>query len=389
MKDQPYLSFSLGDRKYSLHTTYLEEMFPLPEITLLPTVSQDIIGILNVRGNIIPILDPKLSLGLEPTPYKPTDSIIVLKQSQLQVGLIVNNIGALETFSTTDIDPTDARLQEQQSKARRKDMIAGKIQFSESAEPTVDPEPFWLLNEPEKWLRYVEIQQLISIAGALEDVEAAAASDPAPATAMENSEGTQPLVFCPEAKPEERVIFQQRAQELKKSLATEKAEALSTLAIVAIEDKYFGVDLALVQEFAELQTINPIPCCPPHIVGNMNLRGNILTLIDIREILGQETNVAIHPSLAKPLASPSSKMKAMVVEINNTVAGILVKDVLEAMFPFNTQDQIPLSAEDETDGDAPADPYLQSKIPYGSDTIGVLNLPKLFSQGELIVEEVV
>jgi purine-binding chemotaxis protein CheW len=48
----------------------------------------------------------------------------------------------------------------------------------------------------------------------------------------------------------------------------------------------FGVDVGLVQEIVRLQTITPVPLSPPEIAGLINLRGEVLTAIDLRTRLG-------------------------------------------------------------------------------------------------------
>lgn len=48
----------------------------------------------------------------------------------------------------------------------------------------------------------------------------------------------------------------------------------------------FGVDVALVQEIVRLQTITPVPLSSPEIRGLINLRGEVLTAIDLRTRLG-------------------------------------------------------------------------------------------------------
>ena len=48
----------------------------------------------------------------------------------------------------------------------------------------------------------------------------------------------------------------------------------------------FGVDVALVQEIVRLQTITPVPLSAPEITGLINLRGEVLTAIDLRTRLG-------------------------------------------------------------------------------------------------------
>ncbi|MEL6814394.1 MAG: chemotaxis protein CheW [Cyanobacteria bacterium J06598_3] len=377
MKEQPYLTFLLNQRRYSISSEYLDEMLPLPEITLLPTGSQDIVGVLNVRGDILPIVDLNLSLGYELVPYRTANSVIILKQDQLRVGLIVSSIGELDTHTTLAVDDLDPRLQAQRSQARRKQMLTGSILSTEAAEPSEDDNPCWLLDAPEQWLRYVEIQQLISVAGVLEDNPAIAAELPA---------GSQSTVFCPTATPEERAIFQQRTFSLRQSAKSVDQETLSTLAIVAIGGNYFGVDLSAVKEFTDIQNVTPIPCCPPHVIGNMNLRGEILTLMDIQPCLSPVDPGSV-PSAPRS-AVPLSRSKVMVIEIDKYLTGIVVQSVLEAMFPLRQQDTREPSPSSLQ---SPAiDPrYIQSEFAYRNTTVAILDFPKILTQGNLVVDEVV
>ncbi len=55
----------------------------------------------------------------------------------------------------------------------------------------------------------------------------------------------------------------------------------------------FGVDVSLVQEVVRLQQITPVPLAAPEIAGLINLRGEVLTAIELRSRLGlppSETN---------------------------------------------------------------------------------------------------
>ncbi|MEL6938642.1 MAG: chemotaxis protein CheW [Cyanobacteria bacterium J06598_1] len=390
MKEQTYLTFLLDHRRYSIDSEYLDEMLPLPEITLLPTGSQDIVGVLNVRGDIIPIIDLNLSLGYEPMPYRTANSVIILKQDPLRVGLIVSSIGELAAHMTLEVDDLDPRLQAQRSQARRKQMLTGSMLSTDTAGAAEDDNLCWLLSPPEQWLRYVEIQQLISVAGVLEDNPAIAAELPA---------GSQSTVFCPTATPEERTIFQQRSHNLRQSLKSTEPEALSTLAIIAIGDHHFGVDLSAVKEFTDIQSVTPIPCCPSHVVGNMNLRGEILTLMDIQSCLNLSAaagsaaidSAAIdsadvdNPTTPSQSATPLTRAKVMVIEIDKYFTGIVVQDVLEAMFPLRLQDTMPPSSQLASIDRR----YLQGEFSYRNTTIGILDFPTILTQGNLSVDEVV
>jgi purine-binding chemotaxis protein CheW len=80
-------------------------------------------------------------------------------------------------------------------------------------------------------------------------------------------------LYCPNATTEERAIFRQRADNLRQSIEISKVtNELMPLAVIGLGHEYFGLDLELVHEFTDISNLTPIPCCPNHIVGNMNLR---------------------------------------------------------------------------------------------------------------------
>ena len=92
-------------------------------------------------------------------------------------------------------------------------------------------------------------------------------------------------LFFQHAAPWEREILLERARSLASNLEERSASQHIPLAIVGLGGEYFGVELATVREFTDLQRITPVPCCPSFIVGDMNLRGDILTVVDIRQAL--------------------------------------------------------------------------------------------------------
>lgn len=390
---QPYLSFSLGARQYGISTEYLEEIFLLPEVTLLSTASPDIIGILNFRGDILPILDPQISLGLtERRPYQPADSIIVLRQDQLRIGLIVGKIGDVENVSVAATNTTAAKIDAQHANAQRPAMIAGLLQSelsSNTLDSTSTPEHTlqtsrWLLTNPAQWLKYVDVQPLAAMQSLM--------TEKASGNVALNNEGAPGYaVFCPEATPEDRAIFQQRAQSLQQTIESDRTSDVTTLAIVTIEDRKVGVDLLAVKEFAELNTITPIPCCPSHIVGNMNLRGEVLTLVDLQPLifststLGNNEFTAQHAGqiTIQTTSRQSPKLagfKAMIIDIEDYVVGVLINEVTESLFTLHQRDLV-IEQNPET--------HFQGKFPYKGQSIPVLNLSHLVAQDNFVVDEVV
>ena len=61
---------------------------------------------------------------------------------------------------------------------------------------------------------------------------------------------------------------------------------MSQLSTFHVGKYLFGVDVSLVQEVVRLQQITPVPLAVPEIAGLINLRGEVLTAIDLRSRLG-------------------------------------------------------------------------------------------------------
>jgi len=61
---------------------------------------------------------------------------------------------------------------------------------------------------------------------------------------------------------------------------------MSQLSTFHVGKYLFGVDVSLVQEVVRLQQITPVPLASPEIAGLINLRGEVLTAIDLRARLG-------------------------------------------------------------------------------------------------------
>ena len=58
--------------------------------------------------------------------------------------------------------------------------------------------------------------------------------------------------------------------------------------ILGIEDQYFGVDIVYIREVIPSPKITKMPNVNPAIIGVFNLRGQIYSIIDYRNILGME-----------------------------------------------------------------------------------------------------
>ncbi|PSB28394.1 chemotaxis protein CheW, partial [filamentous cyanobacterium Phorm 46] len=180
----------------------------------------------------------------------------------------------------------------------------------------------------------------------------------------------KPHVFCPNATAEEKAIFRERADNLRLLGDRENSAPINmSLAVVALNGEHFGINLGVVREFTDIRQVTPVPCTPDRIIGNMNLRGEILTLVDIRNVLNM---------------SPDTKSlsQAIVVEIEDLVAGVVVDEILDIIH-LNLSDLATIPAAINSVNRE----YLRGTAFYEEKIITVLNLQKLLIKGGIVVDE--
>jgi purine-binding chemotaxis protein CheW len=81
----------------------------------------------------------------------------------------------------------------------------------------------------------------------------------------------------------------------------------------------FGIDVALVQEIVRMQAITPVPLSAPEIAGLINLRGEVLTAIDLRARLGLPPGQDGHDSVNVVVRLDEEPVSLLVDEIGGVI----------------------------------------------------------------------
>ncbi|NES96707.1 MAG: chemotaxis protein CheW [Desertifilum sp. SIO1I2] len=346
MEAQPFLMFRINSALYGIDALCVEEIFFLPELTPIAEVSADIAGAINWRGEIVPIIDLLRRLGQTGQPYNLNDSIIMLKKQNNCLGIIVNQVCDVSMIDSSQISST-ASYRRSGTPAP-----AGNATYFVEGIAQVNADLMMLL-DADRLLQYRE-----SLAPTLQDGDL----------------GELPAVSRPqqprfqEFTPQQLEVLRQRAENLRHEVTSQDLSGLLPIAVVGLNGEYFGLDLEIVCEFTEINQIAPIPCCPPHIVGNINLRGEILTLIDIRMFLNLDT------------ASKQKIAKAIVVEVEEILAGIIVDEVCDVMYLLPAQIKpVPTTVQSQDEQ------FLRGTVRYRSQMMSLLDLAKILLQERLVV----
>ncbi|MBE9140887.1 purine-binding chemotaxis protein CheW [Nodosilinea sp. LEGE 07088] len=364
-QNSSYLTFSLGNYLYGINSDYFEEVIPLPELILLPEVDDGIVGIFDLRGEILPVLDLNYKLGYPKTDYRLSDSLIIIKCFQIKIGIIINGFSDIREISSHEIvnsDPTQMNSDLEDLTTDRSAIIAGVVTREDEV---------WVLSGLENWLSEAQITAFL---GSLTQQEEGENID-LPLDELIKTEENE-IIFCPTSTDEERAIFRSRAESLKASAQIQELTDLQSFVVFYLGDHLWGIDSGIVREFVDIKKIIPVPCCPKHIIGNANLRGEILTIVDLRVFL----NI--------PVLEILSSCKVIVVEFEEMVMGVRVDSIRDATFLINPKSILSTAtALPNLEND-----YLQGAVPYEEDDqqlVGILNLPSLLFKGGFVVDELV
>ncbi len=99
-----YIIFKLDDIEYGLEIQSVVSVEQIFEITRVPFVEQHIIGIINLRGNIIPVIDLRKLFELDSVETDEDSRFVIVNEGENVVGLLVDSASITCKIDTDDIE---------------------------------------------------------------------------------------------------------------------------------------------------------------------------------------------------------------------------------------------------------------------------------------------
>lgn len=123
LSTERFLTFSSDGLTIGVSTNYVTEIITDHAITMLPLVPNYVKGIINLRGQIIPIIDIRLRMGKAAIDYTSTTCIIVLNINSASIGIIVDAVQQVVDIDQSQIAPVPVENQQE--------LINGMISFGD------------------------------------------------------------------------------------------------------------------------------------------------------------------------------------------------------------------------------------------------------------------
>lgn len=109
---QQYLTFFLADEEYAVNIQKVKEIIEYLSVTKVPKVPRWIRGVINLRGNVVPVVDLAVRFGLDERPTTKTTCIVIVEVQQgsenTVMGVIADAVNQVIELNDQDIEEPPA-----------------------------------------------------------------------------------------------------------------------------------------------------------------------------------------------------------------------------------------------------------------------------------------
>lgn len=103
-----YLEFSLGDEFYALPLLDVREVIAVPQTTPVPYMPSHFIGIMNLRGQVISVLDLNKKMGIKERETNTEEAVVVLDLGEITIGVKVGSVNSVLQINESQISEPPA-----------------------------------------------------------------------------------------------------------------------------------------------------------------------------------------------------------------------------------------------------------------------------------------
>lgn len=104
-----YLTFKLGEEEFAAHVSKVLSIMEMTKITKVPRAPEYMQGVINLRGQVLPVVDTRIKFGMTPTEFTKNTCIVVMEvemeNDHIQVGALVDSVQEVLEFEDEQIQP--------------------------------------------------------------------------------------------------------------------------------------------------------------------------------------------------------------------------------------------------------------------------------------------
>ncbi|NOV93246.1 chemotaxis protein CheW [Clostridium saccharobutylicum] len=265
-ENEQLIIFSINDVEYAFHISEIKEVIRIPNVVKVPNSSDFIEGIISLRNELIGVVNLAKIINIDSESISKDRSILIVNTGNLIYGVIVDKVSEVKLVSKKDL------LKPWQVVGNIDVKIVKEFANMDNGKRVVTIlDPYNILNLEEiQWnFKVNEITEIVS-----------------------NN-------------------YNKSTLDLKK--------IIKSIVIFKIENEEYGISIDFVQEINTINKITSFPNRQNAVEGLINLRGDMIPLINLRTLFGLE------------IQSKDSYFKTLIVKINNKKVGIRIDSASEVL----------------------------------------------------------
>lgn len=111
-----WVTFCLDNETYGINVMQVQEVLRVTEIAPVPGAANHVLGIINLRGNVVTVMDTRRRFGLSQREVDDSSRIVIIEASEQVVGMLVDSVAEVVYLRASEIDSAPNVGNEENSK---------------------------------------------------------------------------------------------------------------------------------------------------------------------------------------------------------------------------------------------------------------------------------
>ena len=99
-----WVTYRLGEETFGINVMQVQEVLRHTEIAPVPGAPDYVLGIINLRGNVVTVIDTRERFGLPPTDISDNTRIVIIESDEQVVGILVDSVAEVVYLRSSEID---------------------------------------------------------------------------------------------------------------------------------------------------------------------------------------------------------------------------------------------------------------------------------------------
>lgn len=270
LSEKKYVSFTVGSEYFGIAIDEVRQIIRLPKITKVPKMPSFVLGISNLRGSVLPVLDLSLRLGYNnPCAHEESTRIIVTEMNGFEVGFVVESVSEVKTTETGSYEEFPDML----STSADKKFVAGILKMQ--------------TREGSRLVQVLDFSELVNIS--------------------ELQRNSDELASAQRS-------FGKNASEIDKEIADHRR-----FISFEIDSHGYAIEIHKINEIIRLPEYVDVPGLEDYVIGIFSLREQVIPLLSLHKKFDRKEN------------ENTEDTRVVVIEVEGTLVGFIADRVSEVL----------------------------------------------------------